>query len=252
MLPFRTKFITEPFYHALSRPDDAEAVAIQKLGEISEETGCKIHIVHLSSAKGLEITKQFENLTVETCPQYMLLDDSVYKRADGHMLVASPPLRKSHDQEALWDGILNGSISTIGTDHCPFFDKQENVHFSDIPNGIGGVETLFPVLLAQWILRQLDLRLLCKLLCENPAKIFGLYHQKGEILSRKDADFVIVDPKKINTNWQKNLESIVDWNAFTDFPAIFPKHVFLRGNWIVQNHKSQAANQGVFLQSKCS
>ncbi|MBC8214462.1 MAG: amidohydrolase family protein [Candidatus Marinimicrobia bacterium] len=250
MLPFKTKFITDPFYHALSRPDDAEAVAIQKIGEISEKTGCRIYIVHLSSAKGLETAKQFENLVVETCPQYLFLDENIYKKDDGRMFVASPPLRKRHDNDELWGGILDGSISTIGTDHCPFFEKPREIHFSDIPNGIGGVETLFPILLAQWILRKLDLRLLSKLLCKNPANVFGLSHRKGTIQIGKDADFAIVNPKEIHMNWENSLVSAVNWNAFTNFPACFPNHVFRRGDWIVKDSRLQTGSKGVFVKSK--
>jgi len=247
--PLVAKRLTDPYYHGLSRPDTAEACAVEKVGRIAAETGCRIYIVHLSSTLGLENARKYKRLFVETCPQYLLLDDSVYQREDGRMFVASPPLRKPADSQALWQGLKNGDIHTIGTDHCPFMlaDKKTSLPFQDIPNGMGGVETLFPVLLAQFLQRNLNLSLLTRLLSTNPAEIFGLLPRKGTLSEGADADLVIVDPENVENEWFENLVSITDWNAYTGFPAVFPEHVFRRGEWVVKDGQLSLTARGGFI-----
>lgn len=219
--------LTDPKYHAIARPAEAERVAIEKIANIAEKTDCDFYIVHLNTADGLKIAEQSNKLFIETCPQYLLLDDSVYEREDGQMYVASPPLRKPSDCEALWDGIVDGSIDVIATDHCPFMlnDKPKGIPFQNIPNGMGGVETLFPVMLEQFIERKIDLSRLVQLMSTNPAKIFNLYPPKGTISVGADANLVIVNPDDILHNWTSKLVSITDWNAYTDFLAVFPRMV---------------------------
>lgn len=244
--------LTEPFYHPFSRPDIAETTAVEQVTNISKQTGCSIYIVHLSSAKGLKWTQHRENVFMETCPQYLLLDDRVYHQDDGRMFVTSPPHRKTEDIKALWQGIINSNIQTIGTDHCPFLisDKEVEIPFQNIPNGMGGVETLFPVMLAQFIQKGLDLSLLSRLLSTNAAKLFGIYPRKGALIPNADADLVVVDPRKVSTDWFDDLVSVTDWNAFVQFPAIFPEHVFRRGDWLVKNGELLLSSRGIFLPGK--
>ena len=232
--PLIARKLTHPKYHAIARPTEAEVVAIEKMAEISQRTGCKTYIVHLNTAKGLNIAKDCANMYVETCPQYLLLDDSVYEREDGAMFVASPPLRKQEDCAALWQGIESGSVDVLATDHCPFMlaDKPQGIPFQNIPNGIGGVETLFPVMLNQFIEHRISLSRLVELLCENPARIFALDDNYGELTVGKKANLVIVDPNKIETDWTGKLRSKTDWNAFSEFPAIFPEKVIISGQVI--------------------
>ncbi|MFH1852446.1 MAG: amidohydrolase family protein [Candidatus Neomarinimicrobiota bacterium] len=220
-----------PFYHGLSRPDRAEAQAVAAIAGIVERTGCPAYIVHLSSAAGLKAAAAHLELLLETCPQYLLLDESRYRRSDGRMYVASPPLRRPADNQVLRAAVLSGRISVIGTDHCPFHlqDKHPDIPFQDIPNGIGGVETLFPVLLAEFVRHGLDLSLLTRLLSTNAARVFGLYPRKGLIAPGSDADLVVVDPERVTDDWQPDLIGDPDWNAFDGFPAIFPELVIRRG-----------------------
>ncbi|RMF09241.1 MAG: hypothetical protein D6762_04145, partial [Candidatus Neomarinimicrobiota bacterium] len=125
-----------PRDHGRSRPVAAEVEAIRRLGTLHDVTGCPVYIVHLSSAAGWEAARE-ENLLMETCPQYLLLDERSYEAPDGHMFVASPPLRSPEERDRLWEGIKDGSIAAVGTDHCPFCrrDKPAGLPFQDIPNG---------------------------------------------------------------------------------------------------------------------
>ena len=223
--PLLVQKLTAPKYHAIARPAEAEKVAVEKIANISDRTGCESYIVHLNTAEGLNIAKDCDSMFIETCPQYLLLDDSIYQREDGRMFVASPPLRRPEDCEALWDGVIDGSIDVIATDHCPFMlkDKPKEIPFQNIPNGMGGVETLFPIMLAQFIERGISLNRLVQLMSNNPAKIFGLGPQKGNIAIGSDADLIIVNPNVVTDNWQKNIVSKTDWNAYTNYSAIFPE-----------------------------
>lgn len=142
---------TTPHYHPLSRPAAIEAETIERYLMIADQAGLAINIVHLSTERSLEaarrVRKRGQKLYVETCPQYLVLDDSVYDQPHflGAKFVCSPPIRKVSDQEALWEGVQDGSINTISTDHCSFhFEGQKTlgrVDFSKIPNGMPGVET---------------------------------------------------------------------------------------------------------------
>lgn len=241
-----------PRYHGVSRPGEAELVAIGRLGEISSRTKCTIYIVHLNTAAGLAKAAEYPLLKVETCPHYLLLSDKMYDRPDGQMYVSSPPLRSKADCEALWLGIQNGQVHTIGSDHCPFClgDKPGGIPFQDIPNGMGGVETLFPTLLAQFMERHLDLELLVRLTSRNPAEIFGLDNLKGSIKTGLHADLLIVDPWSISTNWQSELHTSLDWNAYTDFPAVFPETVIRRGEIVFHKGYNISPNTGMLLKSK--
>ncbi len=238
----------DPYSHGLSRPDTSEEKAILEMAAIAERTSCSVYIVHLNSAKGFKAALSSDKILIETCPHYLLLDDSFYRKENGRMFVASPPLRKPQDSNTLWSGIIQKQIQTIGTDHCPFCmaQKQTDIPFDQIPNGMGGVETLFPVLLAQWVKRELPKPLLTNLVSTQPANIFGL-KGKGAIKPGMDGDIVIVDPSCYTKDWESRLVSITDWNAYAGLPALFPEHVFLRGTHVVKNGELQSPPIGKFI-----
>jgi len=224
--PLISRELTEAKYHAIARPAEAERVAIDNIANIAEITRCQFYIVHLNTADGLNIAKDCDKMFVETCPQYLLLDESYYEREDGRMFVASPPLRKQEDCLALWDGIINGSIDVIATDHCPFMlrDKPTDIPFQNIPNGIGGVETMFPIMLNQFIKRKINLSKLVELMGNAPAKIFNL--SKNCVIEEGfQADIVFVNPNDVSSNWEDKLISKTDWNAYSGFEAIFPQKI---------------------------
>jgi dihydropyrimidinase len=203
---FLSKGCTSPFYHPLSRPGYVEAKAVEKAISIARETGCALYIVHVSAKESIQhIEKaQQEGLEIyaETCPQYLLLDDSKYN-ADfdaAATYVMSPPLRKKEDNLALWEAISAGTIQSIGTDHCSFTlkQKQRGRHdYSMIPNGAGGVEHRMSLLYHFGVSEGLiDIRKFVELTSTNPAKIFGLYPRKGAIKEGADADLVLWNPEK--------------------------------------------------------
>ena len=227
----RNKFIaegkTEPKYHPLSRPVEAEAEAIHRILMISKIIGTTIYIVHVSSKRGIEFIqkaqKNGQKVFAETCPHYLLLDDSVYNDEfnNAAKFILSPPIRKEKDQIALWEAIKKGNINTIGTDHCPFNltgqkDKGKN-DFTQIANGAGSVEHRLLLLLTYGVFQKLiSFQKFIEITSKNPAKIFGLKN-KGEIREGFDADLYIYNPEGETTISAKNHFSKSDNDIYEDF-----------------------------------
>lgn len=254
-----------PQYHALSRPDTVEAEAIARLLAIAEMVkDAPVYIVHLSTKKGLDAIRAArsrgqKNIYVETCPQYLTLDDSCYEKEDALKYIMSPPLRKVSDQEALWEGLSNGEIQVVATDHCPFHinvEKQRgNKDFTACPNGAPGVEERFILLYGEGVAKnRMTLEQFVKVTAENPAKIYGLYPKKGTILPGSDADLVLLNPKKNTLITIENRHSAVDYTPYEGFSLEGSiERVFLRGKMIVEhNHFIGTKGQGRFLCRKQS
>ena len=162
-------------------------------------------VVHLSSALGYAevcyARSRGVKVYVETCSQYLLLDDSVYTRegVEGAKFVCSPPLRNKADCDILWNALACGKIDTVSTDHCSFTTKQKQMgqnNFTEIPGGLPGVETRAMLMFSEGVeTNRISAEQMCALLSENPAKLYGMYPQKGSILPGSDADLVIIDPR---------------------------------------------------------
>jgi len=186
---------------ARARPDLCEGTAVAQVGHVAMETGCRIHIVHVSSAKGLiavqEARKGGAAITAETCPQYLVLAADSYDRMDGHLFSSSPALRTLTDQSVLWKGLRDRTLDFVATDHCPFTREQKDWRgsFIDLPYGLPGVETLLPILYSEGVGKgRLVVTDIPRLLSEGPAQTYGLAGHKGAVEVGMDADLVIFDP----------------------------------------------------------
>jgi dihydropyrimidinase len=250
--------IMSPAGHPLSRPAIVEAEAVQRYLNIAALAGVPVNIVHLSTALGLEAVRSArqkgQEVYVETCPQYLLLDDKVYEQPglEAAAFVLSPPLRRPGDQEKLWQALAQGEIDTIGTDHCSFNLEQKALGLDDftrIPNGIPGVEHR-PALLYTYGVRQgkITLEQMVGLLAENPARLFGMYPQKGVLQPGSDADVVIWDPAVKQHITARNQNQQVDYTPYEGFATEgFCRHVFLRGIQVVQEGKLFRPLMGHFV-----
>jgi len=199
---------TRAAYHPLSRPPEAEIAAIGKVIGLSAKTDCPVYIVHTSTRQGANLVaaakKEGIRVFGETCPHYLLLDDSVYNEKLENLevmpYVVSPPLRTKADQERLWKGLTDGTFDVVSTDHCPF-----NLHgqkdrgmddFTKIPNGAGSLEYRLGLLYTYGVLTgRITLSQFVSLVSTRPAEIFGMGHRKGKLLPGHDADIVIWDPQ---------------------------------------------------------
>ncbi len=203
-----------PAAHPKTRPDGAEAEAVDRLLKLAAQADAPIIVVHLSSAAGYRevehARKDGQEVYLETCPQYLVMDDSLYEKPDfeGAKYVCSPPLRKKADQVRLWNAIEQDGIQTLATDHCSFTLAQKAMgcdDFTKIPNGMPGVESR-PVLFYTYGVKKWNLpeSQMCRLLSANPAKLYGMYPQKGCIAEGSDADIVVWDPE---ASWTLSVEN---------------------------------------------
>jgi dihydropyrimidinase len=235
---------TLAIYHARSRPNFAEDEAIRRVIYFADATNCPLFIFHLSTKEGLlsfaNAKRKGKNVWAETCPHYLLLNENRLKGEDGNLFIMSPPLRTNEDKNALWHGLKRGDISIISTDHCSFNLQQKSTpDFSKVPSGLPGVETLLPIIYTHGVLKKrITINNLVEVLCENPAKIYGLYPRKGTVSVGSDADIVIFDPEMKATIDYKNLHMNVDWSPYQDWKLVgYPIYTILRGNIIYKHGK---------------
>ena len=223
---YRSQGLTEPIYHARSRPAGCEAEAVGRLLRLAALAGeAPVYVVHLSSAAGLSEVRRARaagqrHFGVETCTQYLTLTEAAYRDPrEGLKAVMSPPLRTGADCEALWGGLADGSIDAAATDHCPFrfaVEKQCGVgDFTACPNGAPGVEERLPVLYSEGVAKgRITLPQLVRLACTGPSRLYGLYPRKGVLQPGSDADVVILDPSGRRTLTQAALHSAADYTCY--------------------------------------
>ncbi|MCS7286493.1 MAG: dihydropyrimidinase [Anaerolineae bacterium] len=250
---------TSPRYHPVSRPCIAEAEAAQRVMALSAVMGTPVYFVHLSCVETLEavraVRRRGQEVYVEVTPHHLLLSDEEYLKPDleGAMFVLSPPLRNKSHLEILWEALGMGEIQVVATDHCPWTREQKKRgldNFTLIPNGAPGIETRIPLLFTFGVRRgKLSLNQFVDVCSTTPAKLFGLYPQKGAIVPGADADIVIFDPRKeVILSWQ-NLHQNVDHCPYEGWRVEgYPRLVLSRGEVIVEDGKFLGRKgRGLFL-----
>ncbi len=249
---------TAPIWHARTRPAWGAVEAVLRGAALAAQAGAALYVVHMNAAgevdqlayardKGLKVMG-------ETCPQYLFFSEKDLEREDGAKWVCSPPVRTAEDQACLWQGLAQGTLQVVATDHCAFFyDGSKSIlyegkpvqiagkelgreDFRMIPNGLPGVGDRMPVLWSYGV-GKFTLSQFVKLNCTNPAKIFGLYPRKGDLVVGGDADIVIWDPKKKVHYGAGVAQHRTDYNLYEGWSLTgYPEKVFLRGNLIVDGN----------------
>jgi len=241
-----------PRYHALTRPAILEGEATHRGIRLAELAEAQIYFVHVSSNQALKhiVTARAEGIPVfaETCPHYLLFDDSVYNSDEFEIAkyVMTPPLRTPDDQKHLWRALRYDDLQVIATDHCPFCmkeghlgyqrQKMSGLHdFSKIPNGAPGIETRLVSLFDIGVMQgKLSLNRFVQLTSTTPAKLFGLFPKKGTIAVGSDADVVLFDPAATQVIHAAHLHSQCDYTLLEGRTLRGRvKNVFLRGELIV-------------------
>jgi len=224
----RTEYLaqgkTSPVYHALSRPLECEAEAIARMINLAKLAGnSPLYIVHLSNGLGLDYIRLAkaagQPVWAETCPQYLLLDEQCYQLEDGLKYVLSPPLRAKGEQDKLWIGIADGAFDVVATDHCTFPYSQRLTmggnDFSKCPNGLPGVENRMTLLFSEGVMSgRISPSRFVALTSENPAKLFGLWPQKGALHVGADADLVLFDPRVTGLMHHHNMHDNTDYSPY--------------------------------------
>jgi len=247
----------DPIFHAVSRPVLAELEAIKQAVKISTDTGARIFIVHMSIDEGGKIIKSAQdkgiNIIAETCTHYLVFSENELKRKDGIKWICSPPLRTKSNQGKLWDHLNNNTISMVTSDDAAFSWEAKLLgkeRFDRCPNGIPGIEPRLSILYSEGVAKgKIDLRKFVDLIATNPAKIFGMYPQKGAIIPGSDADIVLFDP---NEQWIMNKNSLhmnTDWSAYENINIKGKiKKVFSRAELIIDEDNCFAKKgRGEFL-----
>lgn len=234
-----------PLYHYLSQPEVTEAEASERFADLANYTGCPGYIVHLTCEGALNAvrnaTRRNQNVLVETCIQYLVIDASLYQREDGAKWVMSPPLREKKDQETLWAGINQGIVKVVATDHCPFNWEQKLMgkdDFSKIPNGHPAIENRMELLWSEGVAKgRITPNKFVEVACTNPAKIFGMFPRKGTIAVDSDADILIFDSNQKHTITASTHHMNVDYSAYEGWELTGKvKGVLLRGKVAIDNN----------------
>ncbi|KAB1156960.1 dihydropyrimidinase [Flavobacterium luteum] len=251
----------EPLYHYLSQPEVTEAEASGRFADMANYTGCPGYIVHLTCEGALNAvrnaTKRNQNVFVETCIQYLVLDASLYEQNfEGAKWVMSPPLREKKDQETLWAGLNQGTVKVVATDHCPFMWEQKLMgkdDFSKIPNGHPAIENRMELLFSEGVNKgKITLNKYVEVACTNAAKIFGMFPKKGTIAIGSDADIVLLDPNEKHIVSAKTHHMNVDYSGYEGWELTGKvKTVLLRGKVVIDNNECKVSKgYGQFIKRK--
>lgn len=243
--------ITPPA-HPRSRPDYCEGEAVERLIDLSRAARAALYIVHLSTAMGLAHIElaQADGLPIwtETCPQYLVLDDTCYDRKgpdgdDGLKFVMAPPLRTPQDAATLWDGLRRGSIATVATDHCSFTLAKKREGYAQkgvfgAAGGIPGIETRVPLVYSEGVRTgRISLERFVDIVSTAPARLMGLT-RKGVLAPGFDADIVLFNPNIQKTISTSTLHQQTDFTPFEGLTVHgWPTRVWLRGNEIIRDDR---------------
>ncbi len=237
---------TGPAFHAPSRPPPVEAEATHRAIALAGMVGAPLCIAHVTSAGAADhvaaARARGEPVVAETCPQYLVLDETVYDPRGGFEVakfVCSPPMRAAEHRDALWAALATGSIQQVSSDHAPFRYRDQKTagrgDFTRIPNGLPGIETRLPLVFTDGVSTgRISPQRFVELTSTNPARIFGLYPQKGTLDAGADADVVVVDPEAETEIAASRLHSAVDYSPFEGMRARgFPTWTLSRGEIVV-------------------
>jgi dihydropyrimidinase len=229
---------------ASSSPDFAERAAVERAVAISQATASPIYIVHLSSAAALESARSAQArgvpVFVETRPLYLHLTSEALAAPDGGKYVGSPPLRQSSDREAMWLGLADGSIHTVGSDHAPWALRDKTDPSLDVTNarqGVADLETLLPMLFSEGVRTgKIPLSRFVELISTTPARLLGLYPRKGTIGVGSDADIIVLDPQRHRVIDGASMHSRAGYSVYDGWDVYgWPRFTVSRGEVVLED-----------------
>lgn len=239
----------DPLAHLAARPPVVAVEAVSRAAILAEWTGARIHVLHVSSGDELRPLREAKargvDITAETCPHYLLLDEHAYTEK-GSLIRVNPPVREKTHQDQIWAGLQSGVIDMIATDHAPHSTDEK--HRDDIWTadcGFTGVETQMPLMLTQVKAGRLTLNDYVRLTSYAPAKAFGLYPRKGALLPGSDADIVVVDMEREGAIDQRILQSLGPSTPFHRYPVkAAPTHTIVRGRFVMRDGQLVSSARG--------
>jgi len=224
--------------HSKIRPIHAEVKAITYVCEMAKKHGRRVHFAHVSSEEGLKVISQFREfgVTCEVTPHHLTFNREDYEKF-GNFLKINPPIRDKEDIFALWKGIKSGEVDVIATDHAPHTVEEKEQPYEKAPSGVPGEETMLAVMLNAVNDKAMEIHEVAKLMCENPAKIFGL-KTKGKLEKWYDADITVVDMDLEKKVENKKLFTKCKWSLYngTTFKG-WPVMTFVGGELVYKDGK---------------
>jgi dihydroorotase len=240
---------TEPIAHLAARPAVVAIEAVERAATLAEWTGARIHVLHISSAAELrplaEAKARGVDITGETCPQYLLLDETDYDKFRGVVRV-NPPVREKPNQQPIWNALMDGTVDMIATDHAPHsIEEKTREDIWTVDCGFPGVETQMPLMLTEINKGRATINDYVRWSAESPAKIWGLYPRKGTLTVGSDADIAIVDLKREWTVDDATIQSrakISPWHGRK--ASALPIHTIVRGRFVMKDRILQEEARG--------
>ncbi len=239
----------DPLAHIASRPAVVAVEAVSRAAILSEWTGARVHILHISSAEELRPLREAKmrgvEITGETCPHYLLLSTDDYARFGGVIRV-NPPVREKRNQEPLWAALIDGTIDVIATDHAPHsVEEKTRKDIWTVDCGFPGVETQMPMMLTEVAAGRYSVSDYVRWSSANPAKIWGFYPRKGVIQPGADADIAVVD---LDREWSIDDAKLQSLSKVTPFHGRtvkgLPMHTLVRGRFVMKNRTLVPATRG--------
>ncbi|KPK80392.1 MAG: hypothetical protein AMS25_09120 [Gemmatimonas sp. SM23_52] len=236
-------------YYAGSRPLSSEVIATQRAIAYCEVTGAPIYVVHLSAAEPLRVCRaaraQGLPVYVETRPIYLYYTEDRYERADGPLYVGQPPLRSAQDVEALWAGLQDGSVHTLGTDHVGWSKQKKmdpSLTIEDLRPGVPNLQEMFPMLYSEGVVKgRISQQRFVEIVAANPAKLFGLYPRKGTIAVGSDADLALWDPQETRKIELAEMRSRCGFSLFEGWEVTgWPRTTIRRGVVVYEDGEIKA------------
>ena len=230
-------------FYPESRPIISEVVATQRAVAFSEATGAPVYIVHLSCERALEVCAEAQArglpVYVETRPFYLHLTSERFEEPEGAKYVGQPPLREPSDVDAIWNGIRQGTVHTVCTDHAPWSLEAKldpALSVANLRPGAENLQVMMPMLYSEGVRTgRISLQKMIQVLSTNAARLFGLYPQKGTIAPGGDADIVIFDPDETRTITNSMLESNADYSVYEGWQVTgWPTTTIRRGEIVYE------------------
>ncbi|WP_406660545.1 dihydroorotase [Methanolobus sp. ZRKC3] len=248
-----------PQSHSKARPNLCEALAVEKAVAIARKNETRTHFCHISAFESLGLLRKEKYITQEsnsvgfTCevaPHHLFLSTRDWGRL-GSFGRMNPPLRDRRNVKMLVNGLNDGTIDAVASDHAPHAESEKDVDIKSAPSGVPGVETLLPLMMIAVKKNLIPIGRMVEVTSKNPARIFGLdSHSKGTFEVGFDADLVIMDPNNVQVIKGDNLHSKAGWTPYEGMEAIFPEYTLARGEVVWDGEIIAPRGRGNFLPGK--
>ncbi|MEQ1665140.1 MAG: amidohydrolase family protein, partial [Bdellovibrionales bacterium] len=247
-LPHSAELQYKPELHPIWRDAESAILATTKILKLARKSNRKIHVLHVSTAEEIEILKKNKDIaSFEITPQHLTLHAPDCYLELGTLAQMNPPIRELRHQNALWQAVVDGDVSVLGSDHAPHTLEEKKKSYPDTPSGLTGVQTILPLMLHHAVNKKLSLHRVVELLAQNPARLFGILN-KGEIREGFDADLTLVDLKAKKTIENSWIESRCGWTPFDGMKLnAWVKSTILAGQIVMKDDEIIGSAQGKML-----